>query len=40
MEASKTGAAYEASLAEAHRLGVFPYLHDVAQVARAGLHAD
>jgi hypothetical protein len=41
MAASKTGADYEAALADAHRLGMFPYNADVALVARADvLYAD
>jgi hypothetical protein len=41
MQASKTPAEYEAALADAHRLGMFPYNNNVRQVAQAGvLFAD
>jgi hypothetical protein len=41
MEASRTSAEFEQALSEAHRLGVFPYSHDVSEVARASvLYAD
>lgn len=41
MEASRTSAAYEAALAEAHKLGMSPPLGYVSQAARAAvLYAD